>query len=68
MLIAAVCFILVFLAASWFIPRFLRFTESPWSNVIPAITALLTILTSAGTLTYARQRRRAKLSRRQIPG
>jgi cytochrome c biogenesis protein CcdA len=46
-------FALVFYLVAWFMPRFLHFTQSRWSNLLPAITGLVSVFT--GTLLWQRR-------------
>jgi choline-glycine betaine transporter len=54
-MIAAAAFVVLFIAVSWFAPRFLRFTDSKWMNLLLPLT--LVLISAFGLIRSLRKRR-----------
>jgi hypothetical protein len=54
-LIAVAGFTLILSGVAWFVPKFLRFADSRWVHLLPAISILF--ISTSGLLHYLRKRR-----------
>jgi cation transporter-like permease len=53
-LIAGAAFLLLLTALGWFVPRFMRFTESPWAKLLPVLT--IVFISAIGLIRFLRKR------------
>ena len=61
--IALAGFTLVLSGMAWFMPRFLRFVDSRWAHLLPAISVCF--IAASGILQYLRKRRTSLRRARQ---
>jgi choline-glycine betaine transporter len=54
-MIAATAFVILLVAVGWFTPRFLRFTDSKWMNLLLPLT--LVFIAASGLIRSLRKRR-----------
>lgn len=53
-MISAAAFIVLLIAVGWFTPRFLRFTDSKWMNLLPGLT--IVFISASGLIRSLRKR------------